>query len=114
MPTPFHVKLARLAQEQRTSRSDLARHLGDVSKSTVNNWFAGKGEPGLTIGLRIARMLGVTLDYLADEDATEVGPAGAAPTLTEDERVILLFYHAMGLTRDRAIRGMATMVSPLE
>jgi transcriptional regulator with XRE-family HTH domain len=42
-----------------------------LSRSSVNNWFLGKGKPDLDSALSLAKTLGVSLDYLADDSQDE-------------------------------------------
>jgi transcriptional regulator with XRE-family HTH domain len=52
------------------SQSGLALAAG-VPVDSLRRWEQGKNVPGIDIGLRLARALGVSLDYLAGDDGTE-------------------------------------------
>lgn len=48
------------------NQQDLVRSVGDLSASTVTGWKKG-ATPRIDVALKVARALGVSLDYLADE-----------------------------------------------
>jgi transcriptional regulator with XRE-family HTH domain len=75
----------------------LARISG-VSDSEISRILAGKSRPGLENAFRLARALGVSLDYLAD-DALVADPAQPADPLVGDEREILELAHELGCAR---------------
>src|SRR6516165_10624811 len=56
-----------------------------VSDSEISRILSGQSTPGLENAFRLARAVGVSLDYLAD-DALEVDPLRATDPLTSDER----------------------------
>jgi len=76
-------KIPVLAKRMGTSQAELARALGTYP-SRVSEWVAGTGQPSVQQALRIARYFGVTLDYLADEDANEP----PTPLRSEAEKMI--------------------------
>ena len=75
----------------------LARVSG-VSDSEISRILNGKSRPGLENGFRLARAMGVSLDYLAD-DALDADPLAHADPLSQDEREVLELARAIGLTR---------------
>jgi transcriptional regulator with XRE-family HTH domain len=78
----------------------LAR-LSQVSDSEISRILAGKSLPGLENAYRLARAVGVSLDYLAD-DSLESDPAKATSDVTtEPERAILKVVRDLG-TREAA------------
>ncbi len=75
----------------------LARISG-VSDSEISRILNGKSRPGLENAYRLAKAMGVTLDYLAD-DALEADPGANADPLSPDEREVLDLAQGIGLTR---------------
>jgi transcriptional regulator with XRE-family HTH domain len=76
----------RLAQRSRVSDSEISRIL------------SGQSTPGLENAFRLARAVGVSLDYLAD-DALETDPLKATDPLSPDERHLLELAQQIGTTR---------------
>jgi transcriptional regulator with XRE-family HTH domain len=70
----------------------------------MSNWFKGKHKPDLESAMKIARALGVPLDYLAD-DAQDEPPASE---FSEWEVAVVDFIRLMGLDKGEAIRRLAT------
>jgi transcriptional regulator with XRE-family HTH domain len=88
------------------NQSKLAARLGGiVSDSTVGNWFVGKTIPSLPVALQLARILGVPLEYLADDSMTGL------PTIANDVdgagRIAIDLIRALGLTKEEVIRRLA-------
>jgi transcriptional regulator with XRE-family HTH domain len=79
--------LARLSQEE------LAERVG-VAQSTLGRWEAGTGEPKLRQALALARALGVSLDYLADDALDE--PPPATEERSEADAIILRLAKGVG------------------
>src|SRR5215203_7021972 len=75
----------------------LAR-LSKVSDSEISRILAGKSRPGLENAFRLAKAVGVSLDYLAD-DTLETDPVKATDPLTTEEREVLDLVHAIGCSR---------------
>src|SRR5256885_11715212 len=69
-----------------------------VSDSEISRILAGKSRPGLENAFRLAKAVGVSLDYLAD-DALETDPAKAADPLSPEDREVLDLAHAIGCSR---------------
>lgn len=78
-------KLEKLIAERGWKQADLARAI-DMGRSTVGNWFNSPSKPDLDSALKLARVLAVPLDYLAD-DAQDDPPPGPDPAL---ERLLWL------------------------
>lgn len=76
----------RLAQRSRVSDSEISRIL------------SGQSTPGLENAFRLARAVGVSLDFLAD-DALETDPLRASDPLSPDERRVLDLSQRIGLSR---------------
>jgi hypothetical protein len=63
---------------------------------------AGKRRPYLDQGLRLAQTLGISLDYLANDDLDE--PPGVE--FSADERALVSVYRAKGLDFEEAVRRL--------
>src|SRR3954447_25694961 len=99
----LHEKLVALCRRQRLKQSDLIRVSG-ASKSAMSAWFKGKFKPDLVSALTMARALGVSLEYLAD-DSLDVEIT--VRDLSEDERFVLRVFRAFGIDADQAAKRMA-------
>jgi transcriptional regulator with XRE-family HTH domain len=75
----------------------LAR-ISQVSDSEISRILAGKSRPGLENAYRLARAVGVSLDYLAD-DTLETDPARSSDPLSTEEREMLDLAHGIGCSR---------------
>ena len=71
----FCDKLQTLRKENGFSQESLAEKLG-VSRQTVAKWEAGDSLPDLGLAVTLARIFGVTLDSLTDNDKTKSSPTG--------------------------------------
>src|SRR5947209_5232894 len=75
----------------------LAR-ISQVSDSEISRILAGKSRPGLENAFRLARAVGVSLDFLAD-DTLDTDPARSTDPLSTEEREILELSHEIGCAR---------------
>lgn len=98
------VKAINLAKSRRINQAEFARQIG-VDPSRLSEWKKDQGKPSIDIALRMARTLGVSLDYLAD-DAQDEPPATSE--ISEWERAVLDLIHALGLDRQEALRRLVT------
>src|SRR4051794_34028421 len=73
-------------------------HRSKVSDSEISRILSGQSTPGLENAFRLARAVGVSLDFLAD-DALEVDPLRASDPLSSEERRVLDLVQRIGLTR---------------
>ncbi len=87
-------KLQMLMVRHALNGQKLAR-LSRVSDSEISRILQGKSRPGLDNALRLAKSVGVSLDYLAD-DTLDVPPPQPADNLTTDERKILGLAQKIG------------------
>jgi transcriptional regulator with XRE-family HTH domain len=69
-----------------------------VSDSEISRILSGQSTPGLENAFRLARAVGVSLDFLAD-DALEVDPLRGSDPLSSDERRVLDLVQRVGLSR---------------
>ncbi len=104
----FEEKLRKNMMLKGYNQQKLAR-LSGVSDSEISRILSGKsGNPGLENALRLARAVGVSLDYLAD-DALDQDPVSAAEAATSEsfpdnaEGEILLAARDLGLRPARRI-----------
>ena len=77
-------KLQMLMARHALNGQKLARS-SQVSDSEISRILQGKSRPGLDNAFRLAKAVGVTLDYLAD-DSLDVEPPGPEDHLSSDER----------------------------
>lgn len=75
----------------------LAR-ISQVSDSEISRILAGLSTPGLENAFKLAKAVGVSLDYLAD-DALENDPIQVSDPVKPEEREILDLAHGIGLGR---------------
>ena len=74
------------------------RRRSKVSDSEISRILAGKSRPGLENAFRLARAVGVSLDFLAD-DSLETDPLEHDDPLSADERELLDLAHGIGAAR---------------
>jgi transcriptional regulator with XRE-family HTH domain len=87
-------KLQALMARRGLNGQKLARSSG-VSDSEISRILQGKSRPGLDNAFRLARSVGVTLDYLAD-DSLDVEPPSPDDHLSPDERKLLAVAQKIG------------------
>lgn len=79
----FPAKLRSLMAERRMSLAkvvdELRRFDVEVSRATVSNWTNGIYTPDMREGAALARVFGVSLDYLAFDELAVPGPTNAFP-----------------------------------
>lgn len=69
-------RLRVLRAEREWSQAELAQRLG-VSRQTVNAIETGKYDPSLPLALRAARLFGLAVEQVFQDDARGESPAGA-------------------------------------
>lgn len=69
-----------------------------VSDSEISRILSGQSTPGLENAFRLARSVGVSLDFLAD-DTLEVDPLKSTDPLSPEERRLLDLAQQIGSTR---------------
>lgn len=107
----FLEKFERLLSERGINKGRIAK-LIDAHDAVVRRWGNGKSEPYASQLLRLARELGVSMEYLVDDALDD--PAGERPSpgecLTADEQYVLEGYRELvaeiGLSPTRAVRRM--------
>lgn len=98
----FAAKLKLLMKQHRYSQNDVAARV-DVSQSLVSMWTTGKSVPAMYEAARLAKLLNVDVEFLADDAQDEPAPA----EFTEGERAIIELIRAMRLERQEALRRLA-------
>jgi transcriptional regulator with XRE-family HTH domain len=79
-----------------------------VSDSEVSRILSGKSaNPGLENALRLARAVGVSLDYLADDSLDEDTPSESREGMTATEEEILEISRELGPRQARRLLEMA-------
>ncbi|ODU00216.1 MAG: hypothetical protein ABS79_03775 [Planctomycetes bacterium SCN 63-9] len=76
--------------------------LSAVSDSEISRILQGKSRPGLDNAYRLAKAVGVSLDYLAD-DTLDQEPAQPGGTVSSEERKALNLIQKIGLSESLAI-----------
>lgn len=102
----WRQKIRNRRDELRLSQEDLAEMVG-VAQTRITKWEKGVGDPSPTHLLRLARALGLSLDYLADD--TLDAPPEPAGDLTEADRMIL----ALAKRRTYEVAILALADSPV-
>ena len=86
----------------------LAR-LSQVSDSEISRILAGKSLPGLENAFRLAKAVGVSLDYLAD-DSLETDPTKTSDVTSELDRGLLRTARDLGTREASQLLEMARFV----
>ena len=97
----FARKLQALRAARRYSQQQLGAAVG-ASQNAIRKWEAGETLPKLDVAAKLAAVLGVGVDYLADDSRDE--PA-AAPSPAEAEAVKMV--RAMRLDEAEVIRRLS-------
>ncbi len=95
--TKLKDKLLTVMTRQGLNGQRLAQR-SKVSDSEISRILSGQSTPGLENAFRLARAVGVSVDFLAD-DSLEVDPLAAADSVSPDERRLLEAVEQIGLTR---------------
>lgn len=94
LPMSWPARLTELLKARQWSHADLSRAMGGmVSQPTVSRWISEKKFPRLDEAIELAKVLGVSLDDLA-----EIG-SPAASDLSQSERDILIIARRLGHER---------------
>lgn len=92
----YGEKVQKLCVKKGLDQSALAEAVG-LSRSSISRILSGGQEPKLAVAWKLARLLGVPLDYLADEESEEPGQGGAILFVSEDELTILKLVRRLGM-----------------
>lgn len=94
-------KIRKLLREKKLTQGELER-LALLPGGRISKWDGGLGKPSAPAALRIARALGVSVDYLVDDDQDE--PIPAASPRSEEERRVLWLADQLGF--EEAVRRL--------
>lgn len=95
--------------DQRRLDQDEFESLAGLARGRISKWKADQGEPTASQTLRMARLLQVSMEFLADESIDEPLPPPAEHFLfNEDERAIIELYRDLELNRQEAVKRLAT------
>lgn len=109
--TKFGDKISKAIGGTTLAKHRLSADLG-LGKNTVGRWCSGESVPSADGVFRIARYLGLTADYLLDDELDEP----PAPDVTPDERAVLQIVRELGVAeaRRRLLLAMPEITSPYE
>lgn len=99
----FSKKLKLLAGKHRYSQATLAQQIG-VSQNLVSLWMRGASTPDLYQAAKISEVLGVDVNYLANDAQDDPTP----PELSDGERAAVDLIRAMRLDKQEALRRLAS------
>lgn len=97
----FHEKLTKLLNEPGWNQARLVRITG-IAQSSLSAMENGDRRPYLDQAWLIAKALGVSLDFLAD-DGVEEPPE---PVFTEDEKAVAYVFRGTGLSAKEATKRL--------
>lgn len=100
----FSEKLRNLLKVNRLSQADLAESLG-TNQQQVSRWVDSNTPPKVPYLLKLARALGVTVDYLIDDARDD--PMPSRSLLTADEERALWLIRELGLSSGEVLRRLA-------
>jgi transcriptional regulator with XRE-family HTH domain len=93
----FPEKLRTLRKSQQLSQEVLAERVG-VRQSQLGKWEAGTGRPYYDQAFKLARALGVSVDYLCDPEMETPSASPGGVELTEGEKAVLDVIKRRGLS----------------
>jgi transcriptional regulator with XRE-family HTH domain len=96
-------KIERLIEERGLTQTAVEGMAG-LAGNRISRWKGGMGEPTARQALRMARILGVSIEYLVND---EVDDPGSASELSDEERFVLDAMRDYGLSSAEAVRGLA-------
>jgi transcriptional regulator with XRE-family HTH domain len=104
----FPEKLQKRLDELGWNQADLVRRTG-VDKSTVSYWFQNKTNrfPRLGEAAKLAHILGVSVDYLADDQLDE-----PAPPLGAAEALAVEMIRTLNLSRADVMKRLSIVPEP--
>ena len=108
----FNEKLTLLRQERGMNMTEFAKLLG-TSKQVINRYERGENTPKITTVAHYAEVLGVSLQYLINEDCTDRRATTPiyknAPDelkLTEGEKMLLDLFRQIPEDQQQLVLGM--------
>jgi hypothetical protein len=79
-----------------------------IVPTRLSEWKRKAWPMPIEAGVRLARVLGVSVEFLVDEDMEAL----PAPEISQDEREVIGLYRALGLAKDEALRLLASGAAP--
>ena len=107
----FNEKLTVLRQERGMNMTEFANLLG-TSKQVIARYERGENTPKITTVAHYAEVLGVSLQYLINENetdrsgATPVNKTKAPDAITEGERVLLDLFRQIPENKQQMVLDM--------
>ena len=105
----FNEKLYKQMLLKNLNQQKLAKISG-VSDSEVSRILGGKSQPGLENAFRLAKAVGVSLDYLAD-DALDTDPAQPTGPSSTSERNVLQIAREIGFSASNHLLEVARFLT---
>lgn len=102
--TEFAKVLNSLLDEKGLKKSDLSREL-NLPDQTVRNWFGRESLPGVDVALKVAKFLGVSVEFLM------TGKDASFPSMAEPSKFERMFS-ALTASQRKAVE--AVMASYLD
>lgn len=113
--TLFRIRLKELREKAGYSQYSFADKIG-VSQSAVGSWEAGRREPNLTTIVGLARLFGVSVDYLSgnsnDPSPREIPPEEMAELEARADREAVAMTDAELVAKlpEELREGMAALI----
>lgn len=104
----FHEKVDLYMRRRGLNQSELGRATG-LPPTRISELLIGKYQGTTEARLRIARALGVTLDYLVDPEMAE-----PTPSLSAGEQLVLHAMSTLGVDPDAVVQAILHMARPGE
>ncbi len=109
----MYQKMSLIADQKGLSQARIARAI-NISPTSLSEYFRGRTVPPADVAFRIARELGVTLDFLANDDLEEFqAPASQEMAITTDESFVIRVMRALNMSADHCITAIADFKSRL-
>lgn len=100
----FATKVVTKLESMGRTQAQVSRAIG-VDASQFTRWLKGKGSPTVCQLLALARFLGVSMEFLAD-DLLDDSPAGSGG-LNADEEFVLKIFRSLRLSGEEAARRLS-------
>lgn len=103
----WREKLQRRRQRLRLSQAALGAAIG-LQQSRIGRWEVGTGMPTMEQGFLLARALGISYDFLMDEEHDELPP----PAFTPEEATVLDMARTIGIAEAKRRLMVAPAIAP--
>lgn len=108
----FNEKLTMLRQERGLNMTELAQLLG-TSKQVIARYEKGENTPKITTVAHYAKVLGVSLQYLINEDCTDRNGNDATKNppviVTEGEKILLDLFRQVPEDKKQIVLEMVRL-----